>query len=356
MKSILIEQAKKTIDVHAMLHQGDVVLAGVSGGPDSVALLLLLGELSAVFSLKIGIAHLNHMLRGKESDRDESFVSDLAAELNIPCHVRRSNVSGFARENRLSLEEAAREIRYKFYHELADEEQYTKIALGHNSDDNAEQVLMNLLRGSGAKGLAGIPPRRGRRIIRPLIQVSRKNILTYLSSRDQAYVMDSSNAEIVFLRNRIRNKLLPMLKEEYNPEVTGALNRLSRIARGEEEWMEGETRTVFRKALRRQTETEVHLDSTYFQHLHPALARRLIRHALQEVKHDLRRISLGHIEDILKLNFHGIQGKSLDLPGKIRVFNQNKCICFKRELLCLRELGKRQKKNAPVFVAEKNRN
>ncbi len=341
---LLIKKARETIDLYAMLKPGDAVLAAISGGPDSVALLLLLRELSLDFSLTIGVSHLNHTLRGKESDRDEEFVFNLAAKFNLPCHIRRSDVSAFAEKNRLSLEEAARDVRYGFYNELADEKKYTKIALGHNYDDNAELVLMNLLRGSGTKGIAGIPPVRGRRIIRPLIRVSREDILDYLTLRNQDYVVDSSNSDTVFLRNRVRNDLLPLLKKHYNPGVADALNRLSSIVMLEEEWMAKETKAVFIRAILHRTKSDVHLDKEVFKGLHPALSRRVLRHAIRSVKKDLRRITLAHIDDVLNLILTGTNGKSLDLPDRIRTFIHNGKICFKHENLPLRQIGKKNRK------------
>ena len=343
-KPILVKKATETINLYAMLKAGDAVLAGISGGPDSVALLLLLRELSLHFSMTIGVAHLNHSLRGKESDRDEEFVFNLAAKFNLPCHIRRSDVSSFAEKNRLSLEEAARDVRYGFYNELADEKKYTKIALGHNYDDNAELVLMNLLRGSGTKGIAGIPPVRGRRIIRPLIRVSREDILDYLTLKNQDYVMDSSNNDNVFLRNRVRNDLLPLLKKDYNPGVADALNRLSSIVMLEEEWMTKETESVFLSALLHRTKSEVHLDKAVLKDIPPALSRRVLRHAIRSVKKDLRRITLAHIDDILNLILTGTNGKSLDFPDRIRAFMQNDHICFKHESLPLRQIGKKNRK------------
>jgi len=327
-----------TVQAHGMLLPGDGVLAGVSGGPDSVALLGILKELSHPLSLKIGVAHLNHCLRGKESDRDEAFVRDLVAVHGFPLYIQRTDVATEARENKKSIEEAAREARYAFYRKIASQHGYKRVALGHNSDDNAEQVLMNLLRGSGPRGLMGIPPMRENWIIRPLIQVSRQEILAYLDHHHQPFVLDSSNADTRFLRNRVRHDLLPCLAKDYNPEIKSALNRLSRLLRSEENWMEGETQEMLSHHLERIDSREVRLPRNFFVTLPEALARRAIRGAIKEVKGDLKRITLDHVDKIMALVAGSTGHKNLDLPQGIRMTLTKKWLYFNRSAKPLRQL------------------
>ncbi|MBF0303653.1 MAG: tRNA lysidine(34) synthetase TilS, partial [Desulfamplus sp.] len=354
----LIHTAQRTVERYAMISPEDSLLVGISGGADSVALLLFLIDISNSITLnnypaqpyllespqyspiRIGVAHINHSLRGAESDRDENFVINLAKKYRLPCYTIKVDVPDFAKEKRLSFEEAAREIRYSFYREIAYKENYSKIALGHNSDDNAELVLMNLLRGSGTKGIAGILPVRDvdkKKIIRPLIEISKEEILEYLKLKEQAYVFDSSNNDTTYLRNKIRHLLIPHLKETYNDSITQSLNRLSTIIMDENNWMEGETEKIFNNSLieiekrkcdekrrcgekgleekkemfkeshkdevnkRIDTIEEVQLNSKALKNMHIALAKRVIRRAIKEVKGELRRVSFQHIDDILKL-------------------------------------------------------
>jgi len=203
---MLEEKILQTIKKFDMLSFNDRVLIGISGGPDSVTLLNVLLSFKKRYNLSVFIAHLDHMLRGKESDEDVNFVKNLAQELCLPCEVKSCNLTEIAQKEHLTLEEAARKYRYKFYSETAKKFKTNKIALGHNADDQVETVLMRFLRGSGLEGLMGIPPVRGK-IIRPLIECSREEIEKYCKENKIEYRVDSSNKEVVYFRNKIRLKL-----------------------------------------------------------------------------------------------------------------------------------------------------
>lgn len=338
------EKVCRTLDAHGMATPGDCILLGVSGGPDSVALTLALVLLRKTLGVTLGIAHINHLLRDRESDRDEAFVRDLARALGLPFHPLRIDVATLARERRTSLEETAREVRYAFFTDLCRHRGYTRTAVGHTLDDNAELVLMNLLRGSGSRGLAGIPPVRDRWIIRPLIDHTRGEILAFLKEKAQAYVVDSTNLETVFLRNRIRNELLPLLKQEYNPGITENLNRMSRIMGEEDSWMDNEAGAVFKTIHLKKEGPGICLCLAGFNALFPALKRRIVRRAIKAVKGDLRRITLAHVDTVAALAAATSPGRSLDLPGRVRIFKQNRTLCFKKETLALREIGKAMKR------------
>jgi len=328
-----------TVQNYAMITPGDSVLVGVSGGPDSVALLTILIARAEKLSINIAVAHLNHCLRGKESDRDEAFVRDLAAFHGLPLHVQQTDVAALARENKKSIEEAARDVRYAFYRDIASQHGYNRVALGHNSDDNAEQVLMNLLRGSGPRGLMGIPPMRDNWIVRPLIRVSRQEILAFLAHACQPFVLDSSNEDTRYLRNRIRHELLPCLAKEYNPEIKLALNRLSTLLTSEEVWMERQTQDMLSHHLERLNNREVRFHRDFFITLPEALSRRAIRGAIKQVKGDLRRITFDHVDDIMALMAGNTGQKNLDLPQGIRMTLTKKWIYFTRSTKPLRQLG-----------------
>lgn len=337
----LVDTVKKTIERYSMISPNDCLLAGVSGGADSVALLLLLIDISQFFNLNlsIGIAHVNHLLRGEESDRDEKFAINLAQKHNLPCYTIKVDVSLIAKQRRLSFEEAAREVRYSFYSQILEQDHYNKIALGHNSDDNAELVLMNILRGSGTKGISGIPPVRENWIIRPLIEVSRDEIVEYLRLKQQTYLFDSSNNDTTYIRNRVRHQLIPYLKEMYNPAITVTLNRLSRIITDENGYMEQETERVFNNSLLYREPSAVHLNPKTFKEVHCALAKRLARRAIEDVKGDLRKITFGHIDDIIQLIYSKSGGTTLHLPDRIRVIKSRQSICFRKESRPLRDIG-----------------
>ena len=201
----ILRIVRETISVHRIFSRGDSVLVAVSGGPDSIALVHVILTLAAEYSLRPAIAHLNHCLRGLDSDRDAEFVIATARQLGVPIYAERKDVLAFQRSHRLSPEEAGRKIRYDFYDTVAEKYGFNKIALGHHSDDNAEQVLINLLRGSGPLGLSGIAPVREGKIVRPLICLRRSEIIDYLAEKKLAYVTDKSNTDPAFMRNKIRH-------------------------------------------------------------------------------------------------------------------------------------------------------
>lgn len=278
--------------------------------------------------------------------RDEYFVRKFAREQDIPLTVDVRDIKAFAKKKRLSLEEAGRNARYDFFKRTADCQGYTRIALGHNRDDHVEQVLMSLIRGSGARGLRGIAPVREDKIIRPLIRVSKADILDFLNETDQAYVMDSSNEDPAFLRNRVRHSLIPLLEKDFNPDIKTGLDRLSHILSLEDDFMSDQADQAYddiRSDQTDQTQAQKILSIPGLMNLHPAIAGRVLRITISSVKGDLRRITHTHIQDILTLAKASESNKSLDLPGQIRVYKNRGQLFIKKETLPLRELGRQQK-------------
>ena len=308
-----------TLRTHAMIQTGDAVLMGVSGGPDSVALVHILRALAPRYGLKLAIAHLNHGFRGNASNSDQAFVTALSKKFQMPFYVEMKDVRHFQKGRHLSVEEAARQVRYRFYHRSATEHGYDKIALGHHADDNAEQVLMAMLRGSGPLGLAGIPPVRPDRIIRPLIDLRRSELLDYLVARKLDYVEDSSNQDLRFMRNKIRRRLIPDLQAKYNPKCVDSLNRMATILTAEEKWIDDHIVPIFNDAVVLENSDRLGLSLDRLKQKPVAAQRRLIRKALVQVKGNLRRITFAHVEAVLKLVRQGTTGDMLDLPEYICV-------------------------------------
>ncbi|MBR3555690.1 MAG: tRNA lysidine(34) synthetase TilS [Oscillospiraceae bacterium] len=215
---------------YGMLAGADRVVCALSGGADSVCLADVLLFLSSELGFRLECAHFNHRLRGEESERDAAFVADWCAERSLKLHLGSGDVAAYAAEHRLSIEEAGRALRYGFLESLGDEK--TRIATAHQADDQAETLLLNLLRGSGLKGLGGIPPVRGP-YIRPLLYVTREEILDYLRQRDLVFMEDSSNSDSVYRRNRIRHEVLPVLRA-LNPMFSTACGRTARLLRADE--------------------------------------------------------------------------------------------------------------------------
>lgn len=344
-KKLRLEQiVSDTIDTFKMLQPHDSVLAAVSGGPDSVAMIHLLKSLQNKFDLTIGMAHINHMLRPGESERDEKFVRKLADQLGFQTFIEKIDIADLAKTHRLSIETAGRQARYDFFNRIAKENGFTKIATGHTKDDNAEQILMNLLRGSGSKGLSGIPPCRDNLIIRPLIQVTKTRLIDFLNQYHLDYMEDSSNTDPSFLRNRIRHSLIPALERDYNGEIIDALNRLSQVVRTEDEFMDIQTQSAFKQCSTREESDIIVFSIQELKQLHPAILYRLLRMGIKRLKSDLNRISFSHLNDIVHFGFKPSRGNSLDLPGQIRIYKNSLHLQIKKENRPLRDIGMENKK------------
>jgi len=249
----ILRKFEQTIKRFNMLQRGDKIIVACSGGPDSVALLHLLNQIKEKYDLKLIVAHVNHELRGNESDEDERFVKRLARKLKLNFHTRSFDVVRIARKKKLSIEEAAREVRYQYLDKLAQRLKATKIALGHNADDQAETVLMRLIRGTGALGLTGMSIVRGK-IIRPLLQIKREEIEEFFKEQNLDFRIDSSNLRQDYLRNRIRLELLPHLKRNYNPKIIDTLNRTASILSAQEDYLREEILKEFGKVAKAQKE------------------------------------------------------------------------------------------------------
>lgn len=292
------------------------ILLAVSGGPDSTALLHVFLKLSKQWGLIPGVAHLNHKTRNGESDGDAEFVRQLAAANGLPCHIRECDVKLRMEREGGSFQEKARLLRQTFFDELSEEEGYAFIVLGHHADDQAETVLMNLLRGAGPLGLAGMPFRRGR-VVRPFLNRSRDEILQYLERHRWPFREDSSNRDTRYLRNRTRLELIPHLQKDYSPGLTSHLLQASRLFRQDEEYLAGVAADLFERIHDRRGEG-VFLPVGELGDLHVAVLSRVLRLAVHRVKGDLQAVELSHIQSVAGLVPESASGAVM-LPGDIRV-------------------------------------
>lgn len=315
-----------------MLARGDHLLVAVSGGPDSVALLYALVLMSAEYQLRLTAAHLNHGLRGAEAGREEDFVRRLSADMGLDCICKTVDIRALRKGRGQSLEETAREERYRFLKETASICGAVKIATGHHRDDQAETVLMNLLRGSGPEGLKGIAPVWETRIIRPLLNVAREEILEFLREEGLEHMTDSSNLSTVFLRNRIRNDLLPELKKNYNPRIVAGLSRTAEIIRREDDYLQNTVREQIARWGIVLERGELLLPLTEFLGMHEALQGRIIKFLLESFIPSGRGIGYRHIDAVLGLCRNGLDRRaSLDLPCLIGVKIQGDILRIVRE-------------------------
>ena len=307
-----------------LIQPGDRVGVAVSGGADSVALLRLLLALRNELGIVLSVVHLNHQLRGSESDGDEQFVRELADEHKLELFAESADVKTHVQEKRLSLEAAGRELRYAFFERLFNKNAVNRIATAHTRDDQAETVLLRMMRGAGTRGLAGIYPERkvganDTTIVRPLLGISRKELEEYLHEIQQSWREDSSNQDERHARNRVRKNLLPWLEENLNPSVRDTLAETAEIARAEEEYWQ--TQISVRLADPHQ------LNIAELQRLPLALQRRLIR-AVAESSNI--RLDFHHVEEVLELLLDPAARGPLSLPGG-SVSKAAGKLCFEHE-------------------------
>jgi len=300
-----------------------LILVGLSGGPDSVALLHALIELRPQFGYRMAAAHLNHRLRAAESDRDERFVAELCRRLGLELHVERASD---LRPSTPNLEERAREARHAFLARIADRIGATHITLAHHSGDQAETVLMRLLRGAGVAGLGAMSLRGPGRLIRPLLDVERREILAYLREIDADFVEDSSNLSLAPLRNRIRHDLLPMLEREYSAGVSRRIAAFASELRTLDKFVTREARREL-DTLRAADGT---LDLQRFSALDPALRGPVIRLAMCDAIGSLRRVGRGHIDAVVELCLDRQSSGEVTLPGGVRARREYSRLTFAR--------------------------
>ncbi len=304
---------------HCLVSGQRRLVVAVSGGQDSVCLLHILAKLQETLNVKLHVAHLNHQLRGAESEADAQYVSHLAHQLGIPATIEQRDVKAYQARQRTSLEEAAREVRYTFLSEVAKSTGANCVAVGHTTDDHIETILMHLIRGSGTRGLRGLQPSSrwqssgsGFTVIRPLLQVSRQETAAYCQNHQLIPRIDASNLSLSPLRNRIRHQLMPLL-QSYNPRVAEALLRTARIAGDDLAFLDKESARLWGRIAQRQGETII-LDKEGFLKLPPALKRHLLRAAIEGLLGSLKDIETRHIEEIMAA-LTKPAGKKLSLPG-----------------------------------------
>jgi len=302
----------KTVLEYGMFNTGDKVVVGVSGGSDSVCLLHLLSGLKKL-RLELIVAHFNHRLRGKESERDEKFVKKTSEELGLPFVSDSADTISFKNREGLSVEDAARQLRYIFYQEVLDKYDADKIATAHTLEDQAETVLMRMLRGSGSSGLSGIPPVNDT-IVRPLLGISKDKITNYLKSKKIKWIEDSSNSSSIFLRNKIRNELIPELRK-YNPNIVEVLSRTSNLLRLESDFINIQAESAFKKVFFKRHFGYIAKTEDYLK-LHKAIRLCILRKCIEKLKGDLKSVSMVQILSIDEQINSEKASCEVVLPGK----------------------------------------
>ena len=287
----------ETITENNLISKGDTVIIGASGGPDSQFLITILNNLKEDLGFDIVLAHLNHLHR-KEAENDEDLVRETAEKLNLKFYSRSRSMDDYAKEEKLSSEDAGRRLRYEFFNDLAKKFPNSKIAVAHNKDDQAETVLMRITRGTGLDGLRAMDYENGN-IIRPILNIKKREILAYLDKNKIPYAIDHTNFENDYTRNKVRLDVIPKL-EEINPNVIDSIYKLSDLARDDLEIIEEVVREKF-QAMATIKPGEIYFDKDEFENTNPFLLRRILRKAVEVLKGEIKDLSKENLDDFLKI-------------------------------------------------------
>lgn len=309
---------QQAIQRYGLLSAGDRVLAGVSGGPDSMALLHILQQAAEQYGCFLAVVHVDHQLRGEAAKREAEFVAKWCRTLDIPCTVYTRDVQALAKARGLSLEAAGHEVRFAAFRQAQARFGANKLALGHHRDDRAETVLLHLLQGTGLDGLAALPPQEGW-IIRPLIEATKSELIAYCEAQALPYFLDASNEDTSYLRNRIRHQLLPLLAQEYNPKIRQALLRLAETAEEDSRYLKEQADQAW-KACACSSSEDVTIDLNKWRELPPALKRRVLRQSYVTLVGGGQGLSYQQTEAVFHLAQADKGEKRLSLPGGIMAF------------------------------------
>ncbi len=325
----LLRQFKAALKTKKMIAPSDGVLVAVSGGVDSSTLLHLFKEIQEEWGLRLHVAHLNHQARGEQSNLDAEFVRDLCRTLDIPCRVKEIDVKAMQKNSGTSFQEVARRARYEFFEEVGAQTGSDKVALGHHADDQVETVLLNLLRGSGLKGLAGIPQVRGA-YIRPLSQCLRTEIESYAEKNKIPFREDPTNSSSLYKRNRIRLDLTPYLQKNFNANLKSNILETAQIIRDDDEFIQGVVEKIFPGMIRREGKSLAVMGAAFL--VHPlALQRRLLRRAFFELTGSLSRVSYKHIESVLGLFKNDGRLRRVSLPHGATAWSRGADVVLDRD-------------------------
>ena len=325
------EKVLETIKKYNLIENGDKLVLAVSGGPDSMAMLNILNKIKneSIIDFSFCVAHINHMIR-EEAKEDEEYVRNYCKENNIDFYIKSIDVKKLANNNKVGTEEAGRIARYEFFDEVLEKTGSNKIAIAHNKNDKAETIIMNIIRGSGISGLKGIEIKRGK-YIRPLIECERKEIEDYCKKEKLNPRIDKTNFENTYTRNKIRNIIIPYIKEEFNPNIIETLNRLSQLVTDEENYIEKQVKKEYNDLLISENKKEIVLDLKKFNNQEKVIKSRIILYTITRLFGTSKEISKVHIEDVIKLCSNNIGNKYLTPNKNVKILVKNHKIYFTKE-------------------------
>ena len=328
------EKVLRTILKYNLIENDDKLILGVSGGPDSIAMLNILDDIRNDNKIKLNfqiiVVHINHMIR-KEAKEDEEFVRKFCDKKNIEFYSKSIDVKKLANTKKIGTEEAGRNARYEFFNEVLDKTSSNKIAIAHNKNDNAETIIMKIMRGSGISGLKGIEAKRSI-YIRPLIECDREEIENYCKEKNLNPRIDKTNFENEYTRNKIRNIVIPYVKKEFNPNIINTLERLSDLVKEEEEYIDKQVIDEYNNVLIKEEKEEIILDLKKFNNQEKVIKSRIVLYTITRLFGTCSGIEKIHIEDIIKLCGNNIGNKYLTPNKKIKVLVKTNKIYFQRQI------------------------
>ena len=332
------ETVLNTIKKYNLIENGDKLVLGVSGGPDSISMLNIINSIKEkrIINFDFVVAHINHGLR-ENAKIDEKYVMDFCNRIKIKCYILNANINEVAKKEKRGLEETGRKIRYDFFNKVLKETNSNKIAIAHNANDSVETIIMNIIRGSGLSGLKGIEPINGI-YIRPLIEIKRDEIEDYCNQNSLNPRHDESNDDNIYTRNKIRNIVIPYIKKEFNPNIVDTLTRLSLIVKDDIDYLDNETEKAYTSICIEELivpsdtvqNIRIILDLKKFNDLNKAIQKRVILYSINKLFGSTMGIERIHVEDMIKLCNNSIGNKYLTPNKNTKIVIKNKKIILER--------------------------
>ena len=325
------DKVLNTINKYNLINDGDRIVLGVSGGPDSIAMLNILKDIrndkNLHMNFDIIVAHVNHMIREEAID-DQRFVENFCKKIGVSFYAKSIDVQKIANNKKIGTEEAGRNARYEFFDEILEKKNANKIAIAHNKNDKIETIIMNMLRGSGIAGLKGIEPIKNNKYIRPLIECERFEIEEYCAQNGIEPRIDRTNFENVYTRNKVRNIVIPFIKKEFNPNIIQTMDRLSDLVKEEDEYLENVVEEKYKEYVQQEEKKQIVMDLKGFNKQEKVIKSRLLLYTISRLFGTTKGIEKIHIEDIIKLCEKNIGNKYLTPNKNIKILVKNQKIYF----------------------------
>ena len=327
----LLTEVLETIKKYNLIEDGDRIVLGVSGGPDSIVMLNILNDIRNDKKLQMNfdiiVAHVNHMIRDEAID-DQKFVESFCEKIGVSFYAKSIDVQKIANNKKMGTEEAGRNARYDFFEEILEKENANKIAIAHNKNDKIETIIMNLLRGSGIAGLKGIEPIKNNKYIRPLIECERVEIEEYCAQKGIEPRIDRTNFENIYTRNKIRNIVIPFIKQEFNPNIIQTMDRLSDLVKEEDEYLEKVVKEKYKEYILYEDEKQIVMNLKGFNRQEKVIKSRLLLYTISRLFETTKGIEKIHIEDVIKLCEKNIGNKYLTPNKNLKILVKNQKIYF----------------------------